>query len=131
MHKNYLRIVTVFATSVLLVSMFSIQAFAAGTEMENMGKNIMSWYRLIRNNIAVPLLIVSFASCGFKILFSGFNAGGDRAISEATTHFFTSMVALIVLFVLPYLIGSARQMLESTGWKPPTTSVIIPFRHFL
>ena len=91
----------------------------------------MDWYRLIRDHIAVPLLIISFAISGFKILGAGFNSSGDKAMAEAKAQAITSAIALIVLFVLPYLIGSARQMLESTGWKPPTTSIIIPYRHFL
>lgn len=108
--------------------------------MTQMTEVIMDWYRLIRDHIAVPFLIISFASCGFSILSSALLSRGDQAVNAVIERLKASAIALIVLFVLPYLVGSVRDLLESTAWSPedigevgttPTTAAfLLPFRFF-
>lgn len=144
MNRKFRRFSTVLAFSFLFSMVFSVQAFAASDDMTQMTETVMDWYRLIRDHIAVPFLIISFASCGFQILGSGFLSKSDQAVNAVIERFKMSAIALLVILVLPYLVGSARELLESTAWSPeaigevgteaasPTTaSILLPFRFFL
>lgn len=128
MNTKIRRFTSVFIISLVMSGIFASQVSAAGSsDINSMGNKIMEWYYLIRNKIAVPLLIVSFSSCGFRILGAGFQSKSDQTIHEAYIQFLTSSLALLVLFLLPYLIGTTREMLEQTRWRPPAASIILPF----
>lgn len=90
--------------------------------MGDMADQIMVWYRLVRNYIAVPILIVSYGAAGFRILSSGFFDGGTRSVDAAKKQIFQSSMAFAVLFLLPSLIMWARNLVESTAWKPASAA---------
>ena len=95
-----------------------------GDHMTKMGNLIYKWYLIIRNNVAVPLLILSFASCGFRFLFSGF-ATRPGATDGAKTQMLYSALALGVLIFLPWILGAANDMFSKNAWTPPQAAHIL------
>lgn len=88
-------------------------------EMNNIA---MFWYKIIRNYIAVPLLILSFATCGYKFFMCAFMGKPEYAIDAVKKQFFNTVIAMFVLFLLPVIMSIARNLTESTQWSPPGSS---------
>lgn len=143
MNKTIRRILTVLMMICLLGCAMATTAFAAeATEpgatadpsggtgsavssdqyMTDMGNEVMEWYRFLRDKVAVPFLILSFASCGFKIFSSAFLSRAEQTTNQIIQQFMTSAIALGILFMLPYIVGAVRELLEGTAWQPPASN---------
>ena len=130
MNKNLCRVISFCLLLLLLVCSCSMFVFADDSVGETlppeelpfdgkMMQGFLSFYSILRDKIAVPLLIISYATCGFKILSAGFSSqGGSRMIDSAKKQFLYSTLALFVLCLLPSLINSTITTLKSSGWKP-------------
>lgn len=112
------------------INCMAVPAFASNTTANSdiiaMNNRIYQVYLLIRNNVAFPLLALSFASCGFKILGAsiiGSGGGMDKGIQAAKEQIITSVLALLFILVLPYLISYGIQLFRASAWKP---AVILP-----
>lgn len=123
MKRNLSRLTTAITTAVVCFCILSVRVFATSgsDEISQMNEDIMYWYYLIRNNIATPLLILSFAASGFQFFGSAFMTR-PGAIDEVTHRMYISLMATAVLFLLPYIIGAARDLVKDTAWSPATTS---------
>lgn len=98
--------------------------------ISSMNTKIYTVYLLIRNNIAFPLLALSFASCGFKILGAGIlgtGQGADKGIQAAKEQIFTSVAGLFLVLLLPYLISYGISLFKSNAWTPPGV-ILLPSR---
>lgn len=90
-----------------------------GSTIAEANTNVVYWYLLIRNYIAVPIMILSFASCGFKFLYCAFMGKSEYAIDAIMKQFITTIMALVLLFLLPAIMTSVKNIVENTAWKPP------------
>lgn len=118
---NYYRVFVSFTLFLFSFIFFLFPVSAATdaeTTMNTYYDSIMSWYRIIRDNIAIPLLILSFAYSGFRILFSGFLGKSDTAYNDGIKKFWFSVFALMLLFLLPFIIQMGKSLFANTGWKP-------------
>lgn len=122
MKRNLSRLTTAITTAVVCFCILSVRVFATSgsDEISQMNEDIMYWYYLIRNNIATPLLILSFAASGFQIFGSAFTTKSG-AIDKATHRMYISLMATAVLFLLPYILGAALELVEDSAWSPTTT----------
>lgn len=122
MNPKMCRLMTTVLFFVLLICCLSVTVYAddgdAQASISKMNDKIMYWYYLIRNYIAVPLTIISFASCGFRMVGSIFSSS-PNAMDSIKTQIKVTAIAFAVLTFLPLIIGEAREMLESTAWQPP------------
>ena len=120
------RIMTALTISVCICLCLTTQVSAAPATPEQyldaMGDRAFSWY-LTLCKIAVPLLILSFASCGFKFIGSVFVKKGEFSFDESLKHFFMSVSSLAVLLLLPLIMTWAKELLQPLGWKPPTPTL--------
>lgn len=87
--------------------------------LREMNRIAMFWYKTIRNYIAIPLMILSFATCGYKFFMCAFMGKPEYAIDGVKKQFFNTVIALFVLFLLPVAMTIARNLTESTQWTPP------------
>lgn len=131
MAHNLKRQIFTFALAVICLACMAVPAFASSADttsaITDMNSKIYRIYLLVRNNIAFPLLALSFASCGFKILGAGFigsGAGSDRSIQSAKEQIVTSVSALLLILALPYLISYGKQLFKSTAWTPDTILIL-------
>lgn len=88
--------------------------------ISDMMTQVLDWYKLIRK-IAVPILIVSYASCGFTVLFSAYMERGEKARDSVRKHIMESTVALLILTLLPKIIDETIGLVKSSAWQPPGT----------
>lgn len=137
-NRNISRLVAVLSLVLLLIPCLCLTTYATTTttppsyaaDIEAMNDKIYTIYRVIRNDIAFPLLVVSFASCGFKFLgigFIGSGAGADKGIQSAKQQLVTSTLALLVLLLLPYIMTAALNLFKANAWTP---GIILPI-HWL
>lgn len=116
------RLITMFSMCLFLAFFIPTSVSAAGDEatyLADMNSRLWTWFLLIRR-IAFPLLAVSYASCGFRVLSASFKSRGDQAIDSVKNQIIVSTLALIVLICLPLIIGEARDMLNGSAWTPPS-----------
>lgn len=124
--KSYYRFFTVLCTILMMLGCMAITASAStGSYLDAMNDKIIEWYKTIRK-IAVLLLMLSFASCGFKIMSCVFMSKGEFAADAAKKQAFYSVLALLVLVLLPSIIMMGSDMFRATAWKPPTSSSLFP-----
>ena len=134
-HINAQRICRKLTVMLLLTGLLfamGITAHASSTSsdasIQAMNSKIYTIYLLIRNDIAFPLLSLSFASCGFKILGAGITGSGngiDKGFQAAKEQIVTSVMALLLLLALPYLISTGIALFKRNAWVPPGT-VLLP-----
>jgi len=123
-HKRYLHRILLTALTIALLCGLSLTVYAAEGVSESdqyiqqMGVKVGKWYQTIRY-IAVPLLILSFASCGFRFVGVGFLQKGEFSADAVMKQFTTSVLTMIVLLLLPTILAWARSILEGLAWKPP------------
>lgn len=126
--------------TIMIICCMTLTAFATSetttitpnASIEAMNDKIYRIYRLIRNNIGFPLLSLSFASCGFKILGAGIIGSGmgtDRGIQAAKEQIITSVCALLLLLALPHILTFAIRLFKRNAWTPPGAT-ILPFSLF-
>lgn len=113
---------------------FTTVSYATPTDFEDsnveaslnsMADGIYEIYLFLRNRVAIPLIILSIASCGFRVLAATFFESGPNPTASVYKQFIVSVGVLGALFVLPKVVGYVRELLEASAWKP-TTGV---FRH--
>lgn len=127
MEPKYRRPLTAF---LLILSVFictSDIAYAAGTPTESIDKFnqlIMYWYRLALRSVIFPLCALSFASCGFRLLFSGF-LSAPMELDKVKKQILYTAIALTVTSMLPTIIGWAVGIFKTNAWQPPTLSTTI------
>lgn len=128
------RLVAVLSLVLILIPCLCLTTYATSAttppsyteDIEAMNDKIYTVYRVLRNDIAFPLLVISFASCGFKFLgigFIGSGAGADKGIQSAKQQLITSVLALLVLLLLPYIMTAALNLFRANAWTP---GVILP-----
>lgn len=121
--KHTIRSPVVMIALCLMLTLASPVSAAGSTDyIGDMADQIMVWYRLARDYISVPLLILSYGAAGFRIMSSGFFDKGTRFVDAAKKQIFMSSMAFAVLFLLPSLIFWTRSLVESTAWKPASTT---------
>lgn len=86
--------------------------------LDNMIDTIMVWYNLIRTYIAVPLLILSFATCGFKFWSNAFRSKGEFAHDEIMGQVIKSGIALLVILFLPVIMVEIQKIVRRLAWEP-------------
>jgi hypothetical protein len=98
--------------------------------LARMGAMAIFWYKTIRNYIAVPLMIVSFATCGYKFFMCAFMGKPEYAIDAVKKQFINTVIAMFVLFLIPVVMTIVRNLMESTQWTPPGSigSVFLQFK---
>jgi len=91
--------------------------------IDAMGDEVYRWYTIIRNYIALPLLILSYASCGFRFLFNGFMSSpvSSDALKRQMLY---ATIALALLILLPHILGAARDVFGKNAWNPAFTALI-------
>lgn len=117
------RLITMVSMCLFFFFTLCTNASAAGEEssyLAEMNDRFWSWFLMIRNFIAFPLLAVSYASCGFRVLSASFKSRGDQAIDSVKSQIIVSTLALIVLICLPMIMGEAQDMLKGSAWTPPS-----------
>ncbi|MBQ7025420.1 MAG: hypothetical protein IJN31_02320 [Peptococcaceae bacterium] len=77
-------------------------------------------YITIRNNIAFPILALSYASCGFKILSAAYLSKSEFTHDAIKKQFLTSTCAFFLLISLPAVMTYVKNLVKATGWQPPT-----------
>lgn len=136
LNRLIVLLVVIFIVCCCITTMvFAAPATTLTTSQEDAEASILAMnvkiyriYRLIRNNVAFPLLAISFASCGFKILGAsilGTGKGSDRGIQAAKEQIFVSISALLLIIVLPYLISYGIDLFKSNAWTPPGVILIM------
>lgn len=117
-----------FSMSLLFLVYCNNHVFAAEYEpyIAEMNNTIWSWFLQIRNHIAPPLLALSFAICGMRILGASFQNKGAQVIDTVKSQLFMSSIALVVLIALPAIMSAAKDIFASGAWTPPETNVAIP-----
>lgn len=121
--KHTIRSPVVMIALCLMLTLASPVSATGSTDyIGDMADQIMVWYRLARDYISVPLLILSYGAAGFRIMSSGFFDKGTRFVDAAKKQIFMSSMAFAVLFLLPSLIFWARNLVESTAWKPASAT---------
>ena len=101
---------------VFLLCAMSVPVFA--DDLDTMNDKTFSLYKTFRNCIAMPLVILSFASCGFKILSAMFT-GQSQDMTKIKKQILYTVMGLFALYFLPLIFGWAKGQLEATAWKPP------------
>ncbi len=111
--------------SIVSVMLFSIltqvvPAYAAETDvyLQEMNTLAIYWYLFIRNYIAVPIMIVSFAVCGYRFFLCAFMGKPEYAIDSVKKQFLNSIFTLIALFALPMVMKLVKNIVESSMWTP-------------
>lgn len=87
---------------------------------------IMHWYHLLLQSFIFPLMVLSFATSGLKLLFSPIMSS-PQAMDKLKSQIALTVAALIVAIMLPMIIGWAVSFFQSTGWQPPRLAQIIPW----
>lgn len=93
--------------------------WTSGAKIPELNSQVLYWYRFIRNYIAVPFMILSFASCGFQFLNCAFMGKPDFALDSTKKQLITTISAMIFLFALPAIMAAVKNIVESTAWTPP------------
>lgn len=86
--------------------------------INGMMKKIHGWYILGRN-IAVPLAILSFASCGFKILLNVLSTKGEYRFDAIMRQFIYTGLAIALILMLPVIVQTVIDIVKRVAWKPP------------
>lgn len=128
--RNLMPVFLALSLCLVLISCFSVQCYASPLEdiedalvqsnLEEMANRIYEVYALIRNKVAIPLIILSIASCGFQVIASQFFETGPNPIAAVYKRLYTTIAVLGTLFALPHVIGEAIELLKSSAWKPAT-----------
>lgn len=78
-------------------------------------------YKIARS-IAVPLSILSLASCGFKILgsifFGNYASAAGTDMMKAQKQAVYTVIALLVIVFLPQIFNEASSFFRQYAWKP-------------
>ena len=93
--------------------------------LEQLADEALSVYLFVRNCIAIPVLIVRYASHGFQILGSVFLTRGAEALDKVKKDILYTTLALLTLFLLPVLIGWGRKLFEGSRWRPPKSAILL------
>lgn len=118
MSALFLIVVAFFAFALQVSATGADPATAPNSTIEDMNADVLYWYFFIRNYISVPILIISFASCGYKFLSCAFMGKPEYAQDNVVKQMITSVLALLVLFALPAVMTIAKDIVESTAWSP-------------
>lgn len=105
----------------VLATPVTLSATSSATSLAEMNQKIYLIYLTIRNDIAFPLLSLSFASCGFKILGVGIISSGngvDKGFQAAKEQILISACAMLFIFALPYIMSYAIRLFRSNAWVP-------------
>lgn len=86
-------------------------------KIDQFNEVIMQWYRVFLNAVIFPLEILSFASCGIQLLFSGF-LSAPKTLDKIKKQIVMSCAALLVFLLLPSIIGWGVDIFQETGWQP-------------
>ena len=87
--------------------------------LDEMNDIALYWYTVIRNYIAVPLMILSFASCGYKFFMCAIMTKPEYAIDETKKQFLNTIILMFVLFAIPMIMTIVRNITEASKWTPP------------
>lgn len=122
MKKQNRRILTALIWMIALAVLLPQNAYALSADVESkldtMGTEVFGIYKLFLCGIAIPVLIVRFAACGFRVLGATFLSQGDTAIDKVKRDVTNSIIAMFVLFFLPTVIGWAIGIFSVNAWKP-------------
>ena len=120
-NRRILTALTLFILAVPLLA-FSASAEAMTSEdyMDALAEKAFSWYMLLCK-ISVPLMILSFASCGFQLIASVF-LKSQASSDNVKKQFLITAGAVAVLLLLPWIVSYAKSILEPVGWQPPTAT---------
>lgn len=88
------------------------------SKLEQLDHEIMAWYKLSLA-IVIPLFIVRFASCGLSILGTLFMNKGEFQLDKIYKNIMYTVIALIIIIVLPSIIDEAIEYFAIRRWKPP------------
>ena len=86
-------------------------------------QNSFAWniYKLMCS-IAMPLAIISFASCGFKFLGSIFLGSyvspSNPDMQKAQKQFLYTVLFVMLIILLPRIFGAAIAFFKTSAWKP-------------
>ena len=122
------RLITMFSMIFLLFIYLVFPVSAKGNEsyVAEMNNTIWSWYFQIRSSIALPLLAVSFAYCGIRILGASLQNKGEQVMDAVRSQILLSFLALIVLMALPAIMSAAKGIFATSAWTPPETNAALP-----
>ena len=117
------RIITALLLSMILI--FSLSITVSATEvptpddsLDTMGDKIYEIYYMFRSGVALPCVIISFASAGFRVLGAVFLSKPEMAYDKIKKQVLYTVMAVFVLIFLPVIMGWAKEQLASTAWKP-------------
>ncbi len=112
------------AITFLFLCAMPVRVLAAGNlspetqgNLEALGETILEWYSIARS-VAVPLAILSFGSCGFRILSSIFMAKGEYTYDAALRQFLYTGLSLAIIILLPWLTDWVSGIAERYAWRP-------------
>lgn len=91
---------------------------SSNEHINSMMEKIRGWYILGRN-IAVPLAILSFASCGFKVLFNVLSTKGEYRFDAIMRQFLYTGMAIALILLLPVIVQMVIDIVKRVAWKPP------------
>lgn len=123
MNKKNRLLAASIAIFILAFSIFPLPARAADlsddTNLSNMDNYAWSVYSAIRS-IVIPLAIVSFGMCGFKILAAIIVGNPNMDMTKVKKQIFYTFLATFVIVFLPLTMKWAKSIVIINPWTPPT-----------
>lgn len=123
MNKTHRLLAASIVIFVLFLSVLPIPTYAAelsdSTDLTGMDDYAWSVYKSIRA-IAIPLAIVSFGMCGFKILGAIILGNPNMDMPKIKKQIFYTFIAVIAIAALPLIMSWAKSIVIVKPWTPPT-----------
>ena len=123
--KKFKRVSAILMMLLFLVICFPlpVRADYADEQLHKMGYEAVRWYKLALS-IAIPCLIVKFASYGVQIVGALFLSRGEFQLDKIKRDILYCLMAVAVLCLLPTIMTWAKNLVESKAWSKAVT--IIP-----
>jgi hypothetical protein len=90
--------------------------------MKNMGRTASIWLVRFRACL-IPLLIVKFASNGFKLIGNTLLSKGEYRLDDIKREIFYTTVAAITIVIFPKIMDWAISLFERGQWVPPSRTI--------
>lgn len=115
----------VFFCLFLITGFMAVPASALNTNISSGANDTYAYaYKIykIARSIAVPLSILSLASCGFKFLgsifFGNYASAASTDMMKARKQAVYTIIALFVVVFLPQIFYEAIAFFKQYAWKP-------------